>query len=441
MAKRKLGFDEIAGEGDNEIAKHDFTDIELHRLFTYSPYDYVGSIYDLSKAAVSTAGIETVPIGVLQPLFRAIDDLYGGNEVGERAFTGGHIGLVLHMCEIMFLCCFSGRNAELFKHICYRRWISTSAELQGFGESVKRRSRILHLYKSFRRAVFCESNETVLELKGCTENRYMLPFSMDEFRGYRIDDIIPALVGLVLWKDGNISPDVQWLQQDANPTVRGTTHRFTEVLRPLCRCFRDLKSDEPVTKLFSTRRACTRRQIEFLADKLQGSEDSGGRSRSESSDGGGKTLQSTLQSFMSTSSSQSFVTVFREEDLILVKTGLAHKKEVPGLEITFTVDERAQDKAFFIPVWSFLKEHGEVGPWTESEYLMLPGTEVVFSDLVCANPVPSYSTDAVITMAAKVVGFDPDLQKLKSVPLVHERIAAHDQFVDHVSRAVASMLI
>jgi hypothetical protein len=178
-----------------------------------------------------------------------------------------------------------------------------------------------------------------------------------------------------------------------------------------------------------------------LADKLQGSEDSGGRSRSESSDGGGKTLQSTLQSFMSTSSSQSFVTVFREEDLILVKTGLAHKKEVPGLEITFTVDERAQDKAFFIPVWSFLKEHGEVGPWTESEYLMLPGTEVVFSDLVCANPVPSYSTDAVITMAAKVVGFDPDLQKLKSVPLVHERIAAHDQFVDHVSRAVASMLI
>ena len=433
MAKRKLGFDGNGGEKHHKIANYDFTDTELHRLFTYSPYDYVGKIEALAKAAVSSAGIETVPIGVLRPLFLAIDDLYGG---GEGAFAGGHIGLALHICEIMFLCCFSGRDAELFKHICYRRWISISAELQGFGENVKRRSRILHLYKSFRRAVFCESNETVLDLKGCTENRYLLPFSMEQFRGHRIDDIIPALVGLVLWKDGNISPDVQWLQQDANSTVRGTTHRFTEVLRPLCRRLKDLKSDVPVTRLFSTRRACTRRQIEFLADKLQ----DGGGGGGGSSDGDGKTLQSTLQSFMSTSSSESFVAVFREEELILVKTGLALEKEVPRLEITFTIDECAQDKAFFIPVWSFLKEHGDGGPWTESEYLMLPGTEVVFSDLVCPMPVPYYSPDVLITMAARVVGFDPDLQKLRSVPLVHQRIA-HDEFVDHMSHAIASMFL
>ena len=424
MAKRK---------SDDMTPGDDFTDEELHKLFTFSNYHYVSSMESLLKKTESTARITSVPIGVLQPLFLAIDDIYGGNEVGEQeaAFAGGHINLLREMCDTLLQCCWHRRDPHSLRRICYQKWLlARSDAIRDSDVQVQSRSKTLHLYNTLRRAVFSEAYETVLELRGFTENDYILPFSMTQFPGRKIDDIIPALVALVLWKFGNISPDVQWLQQDENLAVRGTTHRFTELLRPLCKCLKDLGSDVSVPTLFTTRRACTRKQIEFLVDNLQDDDASGHE----------KTLRSTLQSFMSTSSSKAFVTRFGRQHLRLAKTGLTLECEVPRLEITLTIDESVQDQAFFIPVWSYIGEREDAGFWTETEYLMLPGTEVIFSDLVCANPVPNYSSDYLITMSAKVIGFDPDLQKLKSVPLVHQRIS-HDHFVDHMSHAIASMFL
>jgi hypothetical protein len=412
MSKRKAFHD----ENTDHLG---FTDLELTEMFHYTEQN--GPM---------------ISISILRPLFSAIDELFADQEFEIFRVRGelneienyGIVSCVPYtICFNILQTCFYGKRSDIGKRI-ENMWISKrgpgSCKLPLYGvHSVH--SYGVYMYRCIRRVVFATDTNCLLPLEHITkDNALFKPIHMSRFPNHTIEDIIPALVGLLLWRNASIYYQVQALQQSHLQHIRETTHKFTDLLRPLAQTFESIEGyvdPDPIT-LFSSRKRCTKQQMKLLRDNMHGDTE--------------KTMNSTLQSFMSTSTSKRFCTQFHEVDCQEQEC----EYEMPPMLMTITVEPEAKKLRVFIPVYWFLIEK-ETGQSThESEVLVFPGVKMEFHTLRCQPEDECGPKDAIMTMCVKIIGFEPDKSALNSTPHTGCQVS-HSQFVHNLGEALGTLMV
>jgi hypothetical protein len=381
-----------------------FTDMELAELFQYT-----------------TQNKPTISISVLRPLFSAIDDLFAEfeifrarDELSQKTQYGEVPSIPCMICYQILSICFHAQQDAIITCI-KNMWLSKLRPVHMgnkhiyFDASHNETYRVtsnhsygVYLYRCTRRVVFATNNNVLLDLESITKyNRGLQRIEMDRFSN-PIEDIIPALVGLVLWRDCSIYYQIQALQQSHLQHERKSTHKFTDLLRPLCCTVEMIEkglSDPPNNiTLFSSRKRCTKQQMKLLRDNMHGDTD--------------KTMNSTLQSFMSTSTSKRFCTQFHFVNLEEEECDY----EMPPMLLTITVEPHARKLRVFIPVYWYLIERETCYSTREYEVLLFPGVKMEFRNLQCQPEQECGPKDTIMTMDAKIVGFEPDKSALDSTP-------------------------
>lgn len=412
-----------------------FTDLELTEMFTYTNGDRPGYDLFLPRHLLHLEqNLPTISIKILRPLFSAIDDLFTDfeifrvrDELSENESIGMAMSAPLIISYTILKTCFPSKSFDILGRI-EQMWLSTRgpgfvAPLYGVDGN---HSYGVYTYRCMRRVVFSTHNNCLLQLESITKySKHFKSFRVDSFPGYTVEDIIPALVGLALWRDGSIYYQIQTLQQSPFQHIRETTHKFTELLRPLCKTFEQVETSlDPLKRmtLFSSRKRCTKQQMKLLRDNLHGDKE--------------KTMKSTLQSFMSTSTSKRFCTQFHEVDCQTQEC----EYKMPPMLMTITVEPEALKLCVFIPVYWYIIEN-ETGQSThEYEVLIFPGVEMEFHTLRCDKEDECGPRDAIMTMSVKIIGFEPDKSALNCTPHTGCQIA-HNQLVNNLSGAIVALMI
>ncbi|KAJ1464776.1 hypothetical protein T484DRAFT_1757849 [Baffinella frigidus] len=213
--------------------------------------------------------------------------------------------------------------------------------------------------------------------------------------------------------------------KDSTEDDRVVGTKRPQLLRPLCKTFEQVETSlDPLKRmtLFSSRKRCTKQQMKLLRDNLHGDKE--------------KTMKSTLQSFMSTSTSKRFCTQFHEVDCQTQEC----EYKMPPMLMTITVEPEALKLCVFIPVYWYIIEN-ETGQSThEYEVLIFPGVEMEFHTLRCDKEDECGPRDAIMTMSVKIIGFEPDKSALNCTPHTGCQIA-HNQLVNNLSGAIVALMI